>query len=42
MIHDRYVQIAVWNSSATKALTNTETDHVLTLIPIPDDIQAAA
>ena len=41
LIHDRYVQVAVWNGSATKSLTNTETDHVLTLIPIPDDIQAA-
>jgi hypothetical protein len=42
MIHDRYVQIAVWNGSATKALTNTEADHVFTLTPIPDDIQAVA
>jgi hypothetical protein len=42
LIHDRYVQVAVWNGSATKALTNTETDHILTLIPIPDDIQAAS
>jgi hypothetical protein len=42
LIHDRYVQVAVWNASASKALTNTEADHVLTLIPIPDDIQAAA
>jgi hypothetical protein len=41
MIHECYLQIAVWNDSATKALTNTETDHVLTLVPIPDDIQAA-
>jgi hypothetical protein len=41
LIHDRYVQAAVWNGSVTKALTNTETDHILTLIPIPDDIQAA-
>jgi hypothetical protein len=41
LIHDRYVQAAVWNGSATKALTNTETEHILTLIPIPDDIQAA-
>jgi hypothetical protein len=40
-IHDRYVQIAVWNASTSKALTNTETDHIFTLIPIPDDIQAA-
>jgi hypothetical protein len=42
LIHDRYVQVAVWNGSATKALTNTESDHVLTLTPIPDDIQAVA
>jgi hypothetical protein len=42
LIHDRYVQVAVWNGSSTKALTNTETDHILTLIPIPDDIQAAS
>jgi hypothetical protein len=41
LIHDRYVQIAIWNASASKALTNSETEHVLTLIPIPDDIQAA-
>jgi hypothetical protein len=40
MIHDRYVQVAVWNGAATKALTNTESDHVFTLIPIPDDVQA--
>ena len=40
LIHDRYVQLAVWNGSATKALTNTETDHIFTLTPIPDDIQA--
>jgi hypothetical protein len=42
LIHDRYVQVAVWNGSATKGLTNTETDHIFTLIPIPDDIQAAS
>jgi hypothetical protein len=42
LIHDRYVQVAVWNGSTTKALTNTETDHVFTLTPIPDDIQAAS
>ena len=42
MIHDRYVQVAVWNGSAAKALTNTEADHILTLTPIPDDIQAAS
>lgn len=42
LIHDRYVQAAVWNASGAKALTNTEADHVLTLIPIPDDIQAVA
>lgn len=41
MIHDRYVQVAVWNGSAAKAMTNTESDHIFTLIPIPDDIQAA-
>lgn len=41
-IHDRYVQVAVWNGSANKALTNAEADHVLTLIPIPDNIQAVA
>ena len=41
LIHDRYVQVAVWNGSSTKALTNSETDHILSLVPIPDDIQAA-
>jgi hypothetical protein len=41
-IHDRYVQVAVWNGAATKALTNTAGDHIFTLIPIPDDIQAPA
>jgi hypothetical protein len=41
LIHDRYVQVAVWNGSATKALSNTESDHIVTLIPIPDDVQAA-
>ena len=40
LIHDRYVQLAVWNASATKALTNTAADHIFTLTPIPDDIQA--
>lgn len=42
LIHDRYVQVAVWNGSAAVALTNTEADHILTLTPIPDDIQAAS
>ena len=42
LIHDRYVQVAVWNGSAAKSLTNTETDHIFTLTPIPDDIQAAS
>jgi hypothetical protein len=42
MIHDRYVQVAVWNGSATKALTNADADHVFTLTPIPDDIQTVA
>ena len=42
LIHDRYIQVAVWNGSATKALSNTEVDHVFTLVPTPDDIQAVA
>ena len=41
LIHDRYVQVAVWNGASAKALSNTEADHVFTLTPIPDDIQAA-
>jgi hypothetical protein len=40
-IYNRYVALAGWNASTTKAMTNTVTDHVVTFTPIPDDIQAA-
>ena len=40
-IYNRYVALASWNASGTKAMTNTVTDHVVTFTPIPDDIQAA-
>jgi hypothetical protein len=41
-ITERYVALACWNGSGTKALTNTAGDHVCTFTPIPDDIQAAS
>jgi hypothetical protein len=36
------VAVALWNGSAFDALTNTETDHILTLTEVADDIQEAA
>jgi hypothetical protein len=41
-IYDRYCAVACWMVSATKALTNTDADHQFSLIPIPDEVQAAA
>ena len=41
-IVDRYVAVAGWNASATKALTNTAADTEFTLTPLIDEIQAAA
>lgn len=41
-IYDRYFSVGCFNASATKALTNTAGDHVITFTPEPDDIQAAA
>lgn len=41
-IYDRYVGIMGWNGSATKALSGTAGDHLITFTPMSDDIQAAA
>ena len=41
-IYERYVAIAGWNGSGSDALTNTVGDHIFTLTPVPDDIQAAS
>jgi hypothetical protein len=41
-IYDRYISVAMWNAAAVKALTNTAGDHVFTLTPMSDDIQASA
>jgi hypothetical protein len=41
-IYSRYVLIAMWNAAGSKALTNTEGDHIFTLTEMPDDIQAAS
>ncbi len=41
-LRSRYVGVVGWNSSATKALTNTASDHWLILTAIPPAIQAAA
>ena len=41
-IYERYVGIAMWNGSGTKALTNTVTDHIFTLTELPDEVEAAA
>ncbi len=41
-IYGRYVNLGVWNASATKALNATANACSITLTPMPDDIQAAA
>lgn len=41
-IYGRYVNLGIWNTSATKALNATSNACSITLTPIPDDIQAAA
>jgi len=41
-ILDRYIGVMCWNASATKALSGTAGDHVLTLTPVMDEIEAAA
>lgn len=41
-IVERYLAVFEFNAAASKALTNTAGDHVFTLTPIPDQIQAAA
>jgi hypothetical protein len=41
-LYDRYIGIAAWNGSATKALTNTASDFWCLLTAMPDDIEAAA
>lgn len=42
LLYDRYIGIAGWNGSATKALTGTVGDHILSFTPMPDDIESAA
>lgn len=39
-LESRYIGIAGWNGSATKALTNTATDFLFSLTPVPDSLQA--
>jgi len=41
-IWERYIGVAMWNAAASKALTNTAGDHILTITPVPWDVQAAA
>jgi len=41
-IYGRYVNLGVWNASATKDLNATANACSIKLTPIPDDIQAAA
>lgn len=41
-IYGRYVNLGVWNASATKDLNATANACSITLTPIPDAIQAAA
>jgi hypothetical protein len=40
-IFSQYVYVAIWNAGA-KSLTSTASDTVFTLVPVPDDIQAAS
>jgi hypothetical protein len=39
---DEFIGVACWNASATKALSATAADHILTLTPEVPDLQAAA
>jgi len=41
-IADRYVAVAGWNASATKAIGTTDADMEFTLTPLIDEIQAAS
>jgi hypothetical protein len=41
-IVDRYIAVAGWNASATKAIGTTDADITFTLTPVKGDIQAAA
>jgi hypothetical protein len=41
-IYGRYVNLGVWNASATKDLNATANACSITLTPMPDDVQAAA
>lgn len=41
-IYGRYVNLGVWNASASKDLNATSEACSITLTPMPDDIQAAA
>jgi hypothetical protein len=38
-IRERYISVAIWDGSATKALTATATDTAISLTPWPDQIQ---
>lgn len=40
-IYPRYLSLVGWNSSATKAFTNTASDHWVMFRPVPPAIQAA-
>ena len=41
-LYSRFVAIAGWNGSATKALTNTAADHAVVFTPEPFALQAPA
>jgi hypothetical protein len=41
-IYERYVALACFNGQSSETLTNTETDHICTFTPVPDDVQEAA
>lgn len=41
-IYGRYVNLGVWNASATKDLNATDNVSKVILTPMPDDIQAAS
>lgn len=40
LLAERYIALAGWNGSATKALSVTAADHICSFTPIPDEIQA--
>jgi len=42
MLYDRYIALAGWNGSATKAMGTTDADLEFILIPMIPDVQASA